>query len=211
MTPQPAKFISEPEAAESVRAAAAPPPPPVLEPPAEQSGPLVPVPVDMRNAAITVMAVIAAVLVLQYAQSVFVPLVLGLLISYALDPLVTFLEKHRVPRAASAGLLLLTLVGGGGFGLYQLRTQAQQIIQQLPDGARRLRQQLEQQKGSTTTAIEQMQKAAAELEKAADGNGAPPTRPGVTARPGRGAADQHQRLRHVGLDRASPRGRASAC
>jgi predicted PurR-regulated permease PerM len=180
MTAQPAKFISEPEAAESVRAAAAPPTPPVLEPPAEQSGPLVPVPVDMRNAAITVMAVIAAVLVLQYAQTVFVPLVLGLLISYALDPLVTFLEKRRVPRAVSAGLLLLTLVGGGGFGLYQLRTQAQQIIQQLPDGARRLRQQLEHQKGSTTTAIQQMQQAAAELEKAADANGGPPTRPGVT-------------------------------
>jgi len=172
MTPEPARFISKSEAEQ--------PPPRAAEQPVDETAPLVPVPVDMRNAAITVMAVIAAVLVLQYAQTVFVPLVLGLLISYALDPLVTFLEKRRVPRAVSAGLLLLTLVGGGGFGLYQLRTQAQQIIQQLPDGARRMRQQLEQQKSSTTTAIEQMQKAAAELEKAADGNGAPPTRPGVT-------------------------------
>ena len=180
MTPEPAKFISAREAAESAREAAQPAPPPVLEPPGEQSGPLVPVAVDMRNAAITVMAVIAGVLVLQYAQSVFVPLVLGLLISYALDPMVTILEKRRVPRAAGAGVLLLALVVGGGLGLYQLRTQAQQIIQQLPDGARRLRQTLERQQSNTSTAIQQMQQAATELEKAADGNGAPPTRPGVT-------------------------------
>jgi len=174
MTAEPAKFISRNEQTEEKA------PPPLETAPSPEAAPLVPAPVDMRNAALTLMAVFGGVLLLQYAQAVFIPLVLGLLISYALDPVVSKLEKWRVPRALGAGLLLLTVVGAGGLMLYQLRFQAQQIIEQLPEGARRLRQSLESQNNGTTSAIEQVQQAATELEKAADGAAAPPTRPGVT-------------------------------
>jgi predicted PurR-regulated permease PerM len=173
MSAEPAKFVSQPEAAEPAPAA-------VEATPERDSGPLVPVPVNIRNAAITLLAAIAGVLLLQYAQSVFIPLVLGLLISYALDPVVTRLERMRVPRALSAALLMLTLVTGGGYMLYQLRFQAQQIIEQLPEGARRFRQVLERQRGGTTDALEKVQQAASELQKATDSAGAPPARPGVT-------------------------------
>ncbi len=178
MSPEPAKFISETQAetAESPAGSS----PPVLESPAPDAGPLVPVPVNMRNAAVTVLAVIAVLLVLQYAQSVFIPLVLGLLISYALDPIVTRLQRLRVPRAASAAVLLLTLVCGGAFFVYQLRFQVQQIVQQLPDGARRLRRTLEQQQGGTTDALKKVQQAATELEQAATPSGAAAANPGVT-------------------------------
>jgi predicted PurR-regulated permease PerM len=172
MSAEPAKFVSRNEAAET--------PPPVLAPPAEDAGPLVPVPVDIRNAAITTLTVIAAVLMLQYAQSVFIPLVLGLLISYALDPVVTRLERLHVPRHIGAAVLLLSLLGGGGVMLYQLRSQAEQIIQQLPDGARRLRQVLERRQGGTTDALQKVQQAATELQKATDATAPTPTRPGVT-------------------------------
>src|SRR4051812_24492852 len=104
MTPEPARFVSKNEAEQ--------PPPPVLQQPVDETAPLVPIPVDMRNATVTVIAVIATVLLLQYAQSVFIPLVLGLLMSYALDPAVTKLQKLRIPRAAGAGFLILALVGG---------------------------------------------------------------------------------------------------
>lgn len=173
MSPDQARFVSQPDAERAASAA-------VLEPPPAPDGPLVPVPVDMRNAAITMMAVIAGVLLLQYAQSVFIPLVLGLLISYALDPVVTRMERWRVPRAIGAALLILTLVGGGGYLLYQLRGQAQQIIEQLPEGARRLRYTLERQQGSTTDALQKVQQAATELQKATDSAGTPPAKPGVT-------------------------------
>src|SRR5687768_9237449 len=39
---------------------------------------------DVRNLALTVVAVLAVVLVLQYAQSVLIPIVIGTLISYGL-------------------------------------------------------------------------------------------------------------------------------
>jgi len=178
MTPEPAKFVSKSEAAEKQEQQKTPPP--VLEPTGPDAGPLVPVPVDMRNAAVTTLAAVACILMLQYAQSVFIPLVLGLLISYALDPAVTKLQKLRIPRAAGAGLLILALVGGGGFMLYQLRGQAQQIIQQLPDGARRLREAVAREQRGTTAALEKMQQAATEIQKATDSAAPAPARPGVT-------------------------------
>src|SRR6188768_2498707 len=139
MTPEPARFVSTSEAE----------PPPALQEPVDATAPMVPIPVDMRNAAVTLLAVIATVFLLQYAQSVFIPLVLGLLMSYALDPAVTKLQKLRIPRAVGAGLMILTLVGAGGAMLYQLRAQATQIIQQLPEGARRLRQSVAREQRGT--------------------------------------------------------------
>ena len=180
MSADTAKFVSKSQVQEDAKEAATPEPAAVLQPATPDAGPLVPVPVDMRNAALTVLAVIAVLLVLQYAQSVFIPLVLGLLISYALDPVVTRLQKMRVPRGVSAGVLLLTLVCGGGYFVYQLRFQMQEIIQQLPDGARRLRRTLDQQQGGTTDALKQVQQAATELERAADASSTVQARPGVT-------------------------------
>jgi predicted PurR-regulated permease PerM len=138
---------------------------------------------SVRSLAPMVLAVIAIVLMLKYAQAMVIPVVLGLLMSYALDPLVTGLTKLRIPRALGAAVVLLTLVGVGGLLLYQLRDQVDAIAQQLPDGARRLRRALERGSadGAQTSTIAQVQKAATELEKAADAaSSSPPARPGVT-------------------------------
>jgi predicted PurR-regulated permease PerM len=137
-------------------------------------------PVDIRSAALTILAVLAAVLVLQYAQSVIIPIVLGLLGSYALDPLVAWMARRRVPRPIGAALVLCVLVGAGGYMLYSLQSEATAIVDQLPRGARRLRQLLEADRPSTApTAIQQMQKAATELERAADAAAPPPPPSGV--------------------------------
>jgi predicted PurR-regulated permease PerM len=135
---------------------------------------------DIRSAALTILAVLALMVVLQYAQAMIIPVVIGVLISYALDPIVTAMTRLRIPRPLAAGLLLLTLVTGGGWLLYQLRYQADAIAQQLPDAARRLRSKLESSRSGSST-IEQVQKAATELERAADGgSSSPPSRSGVT-------------------------------
>ena len=149
----------------------------------QDSTPVLPEPRDVRSVAPIVLAVFGTILMLKYAEAMVIPVVLGLLISYALDPLVTGLTKLRIPRALGAALLLLFLVGIGGSLLYQLRDQVDAVVQQLPDGARRLRRVLERGSGgdSQTSTIAQVQKAATELEKAADAASAPPpTRPGVT-------------------------------
>ena len=52
--------------------------------------------------------------------------------------------------------------------LYQLRFQAAEIVEQLPEGARRLRRIIEGDRRSSDTPIEKVQKAATELERAAN-------------------------------------------
>jgi len=137
-------------------------------------------PVDIRNAALTVLAVLAVVMVLKVAAGMIIPIVLGILISYALDPIVGWMGRIRIPRPISAAIVLLSLVAGSGWLLYGLRSEGQAIVEKLPQAARRLRQSLETHGPARSGAIQQVQKAATELEKAADAAATPPpTPPGV--------------------------------
>jgi predicted PurR-regulated permease PerM len=131
--------------------------------------------IDVRNVALTVLAVLAVIFTLQYAQAVIIPVVLGILISYALDPIVSWLTRWHIPRALAAGVVLIVLTTGGATLLYGLRTQASAIVEQLPEGAKRLRRLIETDQPTTSSAIQQVQQAATELEKAADS--ATPQRP----------------------------------
>ncbi len=136
--------------------------------------------IDIRSAALTILAVIAVILVLQYAQPMLIPVVLGLLIYYALDPVVGMLERIRIPRALGAALVLSLLVAGGGILGYGLSGQAAAMLDQLPSAARRIRQQIEARKPQADRTIDKVQKAATELEKAADAATNTPTVPGVS-------------------------------
>jgi predicted PurR-regulated permease PerM len=124
-------------------------------------------PVDVRSAALTVIAIVAGIFILQQAQSVLIPTVLGLLISYALSPMVTSLVRYRVPRVAGAALAVILLVGGISAGVYTLSDEAMAVVADVPEAARRLREQVvaRSRRGS---ALQQMQEAAKELEKTAD-------------------------------------------
>jgi predicted PurR-regulated permease PerM len=133
----------------------------------------------VQNAALTILAVIGAVLVLQYTQAMIIPIVLGVLISYALEPMVVTLTRLRLPRPVAAAIVIVMISGATGVLLYSLRVQASDIVQQLPDAARRLRRIVESGKPAAPTAIEQVQKAATELEKAATPAAGPPPRSGV--------------------------------
>jgi predicted PurR-regulated permease PerM len=131
-------------------------------------------PIDVRSAALTVLAVLATILVLQYAQAMIIPIVLGILISYALEPIVARLTKWRVPRPISAAVVLVAVTGATGYLIYGLRSEASAIVEQLPGAARRLREMVENGKPTTAVAIQQVQKAATELEKAASAAAPPP-------------------------------------
>ena len=158
--------------------AALPPPPSILDPESETE-PAIRMPVDIRSAALTVLAALAVILVLQYAQAMIIPIVLAVLVSYALEPVVGWMERRRVPRALAAAIVLLTLVTAGAWMLYSLRSQATAIVEQLPLAARRLRQAIENDRPQAAAAIQQMQKAATELAKAANAAAPPPPAAGI--------------------------------
>jgi len=130
--------------------------------------PAVRVQADVHNLALTVLAVLAAIFVLHWARAFFIPLMLGVMISYAFSPLVNRMQKWRIPRAIGAAVLLAGIVGGTGSLVYSLSDEAAQWIETLPDAAQKFRKALRKEWGTTDGAMEQMQKAAVQLESAAN-------------------------------------------
>lgn len=124
-------------------------------------------PVDIRNVSLTVLATVALVLFLQYAQAVIIPVVLSTLIFYVLDPIVDRLEKVKLPRVIGAALVLLTLVSGVGVGLYELRDDALAVVEELPQAAQRLRTTLRSGRTRAPSPIDKLQEAAKEIDKTA--------------------------------------------
>lgn len=126
------------------------------------------IPTEAHSVPLILLTVFAVVFILDWAQTVFVPLVLGVIISYAFSPLVDRLHKWRLPRAIGAALLLLMIVGGIGSLAYSLQDEAASMIETLPQAAQKFRQTLRREWGVSKGAIENVQKAADQIEHAAN-------------------------------------------
>lgn len=125
-------------------------------------------PVDIRNVSLSILTVVAVILMLQYMQPVLIPVALGILISYALWPIVTALARIKVPRAIGAAVAVIVFVGAIGFTFYTFSDEAMGIIRDIPPAARSLRERIEARKSKASeTALEQVQEAATEIDKAA--------------------------------------------
>jgi predicted PurR-regulated permease PerM len=136
-------------------------------------------PVDVRSVALSLIACAATIMLLRYMQDVFIPLVLGGLLFYALDPFVDRLERLKVPRVVAAAGVVLVLVAGSGAVAYALRFQAMAVIEQMPTAAQRFRAMLRAQRGEPG-ALDKVQEAAEEIGKTADAVGGDDARRGVT-------------------------------
>lgn len=138
--------------------------------------------VDAYSVALTVLAVVAVVFALHWAQAVFIPLILGVMISYTLSAPVNLMQRWHIPRALGAALLLLAIVGGTGSAVYSLGGEASEMIETLPAAVAKLRGALLKGKGTSEGTMEKVQRAASELEQVASETGAPaPAAPaGVT-------------------------------
>ena len=139
-------------------------------------------PVDVRSASLAVLAVLGCMFALRWASAVFIPLMLGLMLSYALSPAVDRLSRWRIPRAAGAALLMGAILGGISATVYSLSEDAVSLIESLPAAAQKLRQSLRSAQGVQAGPIEKVQRAAAQLQQAAQESTAadPSTGRGVT-------------------------------
>jgi predicted PurR-regulated permease PerM len=136
--------------------------------PAEPNHAQLPMPVDVRSVSLAVLATLASVFMLHWASVVFIPVCVGLLFSYALSPLVDWLQRRRIPRALSAAVLILGLLSGFGAIVYSLSDEASQLVDRLPAAAQKLRDAIHSRPGKTDNALETVQKAATRLEQAAE-------------------------------------------
>jgi predicted PurR-regulated permease PerM len=139
------------------------------EPPAPDRVPWS-LPIDLRSTALIVLALLASVYALHWASDVLIPLMFGLMFSYALAPVVDRLQRWHIPRALAAGVLILGLLGGIGTLIYALSDDAAELIEELPAAAQKLRQTLRSMQREPQGTMDKVQKAATQLQQAAEEN-----------------------------------------
>ena len=93
---------------------------------------------DMRRLSHVVVTLVAAVFALDAAAKFFIPLLLGIVITYTLNPAVMWLERRRVHRWLGATAVTFLLVVGTGFLAVSIKGQVDTILAQLPDASHRL-------------------------------------------------------------------------
>jgi predicted PurR-regulated permease PerM len=140
-------------------------------------------PGEAPNVALVVLSTIAVLAILRWASAFFIPLMLGFVFYYALSPVVEALARAHIPRAAAAAVLIAAILGGSGAAVYSLADDANDLINSLPSAAEKLHKVVREKLGHGDGPLGTVQKAAAELAKAADetnGHGAAaPTPRGV--------------------------------
>src|SRR3990170_1531589 len=130
--------------------------------------------ISRLTVAVGILAVIALVAALYLARAFFVPLLIGILASYALSPVVDWLQARRVPSPVGAALVLAVLVGGLSWISFSLSDDAAAMVEKLPEAARKLRQNLSDARTSVPSPLQNMQEAASEIQGAATDAGAKP-------------------------------------
>ena len=133
-----------------------------------------------RSASLILIAVFLTIFVLKWAQAVFIPLFLALIVAYALGPLVDRFERVRIPRWLSAAVLLVAVVVGAGAAAWSMRDEAGRLIDTLPEAIQKFQQAAREEFKGPGEAIERVQEAAAEIERVTDDASAPKAPPGVT-------------------------------
>jgi predicted PurR-regulated permease PerM len=130
-------------------------------------------PVDVRSASLVVLAVLASVFALRWAAAVFIPLMVSLMLTYALAPLVDRLERWKISRWLGAAVILIGLGGAFGWTGYSLAGSASELVDALPVAAQKLRLAMHTgPRNADPSTLDTVQKAAAQLEQAAEENSA---------------------------------------
>ena len=123
-------------------------------------------PVNVRSISLVVIASLASLAGLRWAAPVLIPLLLALLVTYALSPIVETLARFRIPRALSAAVLLLSIIGSVVGTAYWLSDDATDLVDSLPIAAQKLRDTMAAA-GAGPSTLDTVQAAAAQLEQAA--------------------------------------------
>ena len=157
----------------------APGPPPAAQLASHRKPIVLHMPVSIRSLALALLAAFASLFVLHWAKAVFVPFMVGLIFSYALSPIVNWMELRRVPRWLGAAVLLLSIFGALGTTAYALRDEAVKMVESLPAAAQKFRQTIKLRREVSGSTLDTVQKAATQIEQAAQEGATPVTTRGA--------------------------------
>ena len=122
-----------------------------------------------RRMALVILATIGVVFALEWAQSFVISLLLGVLFAYTLNPLVVRLERMKIPRVLGTFMVMAGVVCALVLGACALRGQVETLLDQLPAAADKLSAGLASMRKGQASAMQKMQIAANQIEKATNG------------------------------------------
>lgn len=130
------------------------------------STPVIHIPVDARGMSLTVITAIAVIFALSAGHRFFIPLVFGIFLAYTLNPPVNWLERMRIPRVIGTSLVIVTILVTTLGSAYALRDEFNSILRDLPAATQKMSTALKTMQNGELSTFQQMQAAAAEIEKA---------------------------------------------
>ena len=116
-----------------------------------------------RSPALLLVGLVAVVAGLKLAEDFFLPVVLAVLMSFVLAPLVRTLRRAYLPYPLAAGVVLVTVLGSLGFGLFQLAQPAADWMARAPRELKRLESALR----PLVAPVEKVQQATEQVERIA--------------------------------------------
>jgi predicted PurR-regulated permease PerM len=119
-----------------------------------------------RGLALIILATVAVVYLLEWAQDLVVSLLLGILFAYTLNPIVTWLERVRIPRVVGTTFVMLGVACTLVLGTYSLSGEVQRILDQVPEAANKLSAGLASMHSHGDNTMQKVQTAASQIEKA---------------------------------------------
>ncbi|ALM86985.1 permease [Bordetella sp. N] len=136
---------------------------------------------DRRYAAVIILAVLAVLFAMREAREFIIPLVLSVLLAYALEPLVHMLVRRaRIPRPISATFVMAALVGALVFGAFSLQNQVGTIVDSLPQTVQKVSRTVHGFAAGRGSFVDKLRAAGAALDKGGPQgrqSGPPPERP----------------------------------
>ena len=121
--------------------------------------------VNVRSFSLVILATILAFVFIDWAQAVLMPLVVAVLISYALEPLVMGLERLRLPRALAAGMVITSVIALGIMASIPLKDEALDLLDKIPQAVERFQREEAKKPPAEESVMEKAQAAAAKIEE----------------------------------------------
>ena len=100
------------------------------------------------NVPVWIIAVVAVLFFLRAATGLMIPIAVAVLLSYALAPVVNWLEHRHIPKFAGAALVILLVIGLCASGAYAVRGDVTNLTAQVPRAVERVREALRSQFGT---------------------------------------------------------------
>src|SRR5260221_1124821 len=116
------------------------------------------------NTAMTVLAAIASIFLLNMGAPFFIPLFLALMIAFALAPVVDVVERVVSVRVIAATLVVLAMLGLIGTAAYAWSDDVQRVWDQVPATARAVSGSFRKMARSPSSSVAEVKRAAAEIE-----------------------------------------------